>query len=367
MITVKVKLPLNIRKGPGRSYKSIGEIYPSGKVILMDGVKEDGGNWKGVSRWYYKLNDKNEAQWYWGGRIEEVNGETDTATPPLPWGMNVLGIKKIWETFNELGANAKVAVLDSGYNILNADVKSGVAGFRSFLLADPENTTEADIDDKYGHGTHCASVIGGRNKIHITGYAPLCKLYIARISELGGTSRARMEKAIQWAIDMKVDIISISYMIDDKDDDFEHMVKKAADNNILVIGSIGNDGSFSNAKGGAYPALFTDCIAVGATDKNNQLAKVTLMNDKTEIYAPGNDIEGYFTTGTDTATLTGTSQAAAVVAGICALIVSRHRAINKPVSPDTVRKLLSDHFNKVVGAENLKLISPSKIFDAIKK
>ena len=42
MIRVKITKQGFIRKGPGRSYAPVGAIFPSQKVLVMDGVEEAG-------------------------------------------------------------------------------------------------------------------------------------------------------------------------------------------------------------------------------------------------------------------------------------------------------------------------------------
>ncbi|MFT3823494.1 MAG: S8 family serine peptidase [Chitinophagaceae bacterium] len=362
MIEVKVTLPLYIRKGPGRSFAPIGTIQPSGKIIQMDGIKEDGENWKGIAKWYYKLNDKNQKQWYWAGRLEPVTAEKVA----LPWSMTNLRITDVWRDFNESGRNAKIAIMDSGYNINNTEIANAIAGKRSFIIADPEQTTDNDMNDEFGHGSHCAALIAARNITNMVGFAPACKLYVGKVSQLGELSFDTLIKGIRWAIDTGVDIISISYGGPDRNKDLEDIIQEAINiKNIIVVASIGDDFTFQNLKNGDYPALFSDCIAVGATNKDSKMARVSYINTKTEIYAPGEDIPSY-ALGNTPENMTGTSQAAAIVAGICALMVSRHRAIGKSFTPASIKKLITDNFDPITGSNNLKLISPKKIFNSIK-
>lgn len=353
MLNVKITLPLRVRKGPGKSFDIVANAFPSGKVIAMDGV-EEGEDLKGVNRWYYKYNDKNEKQWYWGGRLADV-------TEALPWGISALKIGDIWNGLNELGQRAKVAILDTGYNIANTDIHNGVKGFRSFLIDDPQQTTLNDVNDEYGHGSHCASLIGARNRLAMVGYAPECELYIAKISSRGSASYANIVKGIRWAIDTPVDIISISYGGYLENEDLRKIIAEAVNKNILVIASIGDDYTFSNLVDGKYPALYTDCIGVGATDSGSKLAKISYLNGKTEIYAPGEAVFAY-ELKTMPESMDGTSQATAIVAGICALIISRYRALNKPFTVAGIKDLLSTNFDPVQGSAGLKLISPQKIF-----
>ncbi|MBO9731483.1 MAG: S8 family serine peptidase [Chitinophaga sp.] len=365
MINVKVTLPLRVRKGPGKSYDVVANVYPSGQVITMDGI-EEGEDLKGINKWYYRFNDKQEKQSYWAGRLTETAGT-------LPWGIAALKVADIWNGLNEFGQRAKVAVLDTGFNIANTDISSGVKAYQSFLIDHPEQSTLNDMNDEFGHGSLCASLIGSRNKLATVGYAPECELYIAKISARGTASYPDIIKGIRWAIEKEVDIISVSYGGFKQDNDLNTIVAEAVNKGIVVVASIGDDFTFSNLVDGKFPALCPESIAVGATDPDNKLAKISFLHQKTEIYAPGEKILAYTLNLTpddchDTApeNCEGTSQSAAIVAGICALIISRHKALNKSFTASDIKQLITTLFDPVQESAGLKLISPSKIFATLK-
>lgn len=71
MIPVKIIKRIFIRKGPGKSFASIGDTSPSGKVINMEG-KVSGESISGVSDWYFLTNTNGEKQYYWGGGLSEI-------------------------------------------------------------------------------------------------------------------------------------------------------------------------------------------------------------------------------------------------------------------------------------------------------
>ena len=295
--------------------------------------------------------------------VKEVKAAPVKAAPPsvLPGWLTSLGIDQLWNKTQ--GENVKIAVLDSGYNVNNTDLSEGVID--SKVCFTPAAGRKVTINDTFGHGSHCASLIGGRNKMAFTASAPLCDLFIAKICSQGSVSNySVIITAIQWAIEKKVDIISISYGGESSDAALENIIKSAVhDHNILVIASIG-DAFEGSANLPCFPAMFQDCMAVGATDDQGQLAAVTILNNKTEINAPGNDITGY-TLSTDLAKLTGTSQAAAIVAGICALIIAHFKKNGKPYTVNQLRNLVAQNSDPVAGHPTQKLISPLKIFQAI--
>jgi subtilisin family serine protease len=221
------------------------------------------------------------------------------------------------------------------------------------------------INDTFGHGSHCASLIAGRNKKIICGCAPNSSLYVAKICSQGSVrSFSILIDAINWAIEKQVDIISISYGGESNNDKLEAAIRSAVhDHNIIVIAAIG-DTLINSTNAPCFPAMLSDCIAVGATDDNNAIDPITIINEKTEINAPGKNILGYYSTDKPQ-TMTGTSQAAAIVAGICGLIVSRHKSIGKHYSVDSIRDIILKNFDVTSDGKNQKVISPLKIFSKL--
>jgi subtilisin family serine protease len=351
--------------------KIIPSILPDDNNIV--GVVLQGFNFEGelvdvsqvpnpsMGSWY---KDR-DGHFYWGGGLEVTDGalaafEVAEALP-LPWWITQSGLDKIWDITK--GENTKIAVLDTGYNRSITDLTEAVKDSKVFITSISGNPIP--IDDKFGHGSHCASLIGGRNKNNITGCAPLSNLYIAKISSQGSVSSFKnIINAIQWAIEQKVDIISISYGGETNDADMEAAIKKAIqEHNIVVIAAIG-DVITNGANLPCFPALLSDCLAVGATNKLNQIAPITVLSDKTEINAPGEQIPGYALTNT-TELMKGTSQATAIVAGICALIISRHKSLGKNYTVSSIRNLILNAADPVVDHPNHKLINLGKIFQAI--
>jgi len=357
-IDVRIDKAIYIRRGAGKDFDSIGSISPSGKIITMDGV-ESGKVLKGNNKWYFKINDKGEKQYYWGGGISMVDQNSSVLSSftnaNVPWWIQQLKIPEIWSTYSEKGADARIAILDTGYKKDNPEI----------VIADFFNTVggTSTIDDGDGHGTYCTSIIGARNNTRIIGCAPQAQLFSGKITQNGSVSYQKICSCITWAVKKQVDIISISYGGPNLNDNLRNAIHDAVNtHNIVVIAPIGNNNPPQGQAGGNYPGLFDDCITVGATDSSNRLSGVTMVNDKTDINAPGDEIDGYALDNTPTQLPAGTSQATAVVAGVCGLIISRFKASHQSYSPQSIKQLIVQNFDPVVGSPDQKLISPTKIF-----
>ncbi|HBM98843.1 MAG TPA: hypothetical protein DD413_05390, partial [Ruminococcus sp.] len=85
-----------------------------------------------------------------------------------------------------------------------------------------------------------------------------------------------------------------------------------------------------------YPAMATNCISVGATTPENRKASFSNFGDGVDIYAVGNLMTSYNTSGYKITDWGGTSGAAPVISSICALLVTA-----KPdITVDEVKQLL---------------------------
>ena len=179
------------------------------------------------------------------------------------------------------------------------------------------------IDEKSGHGTHVAGIIGAKNNAFgVVGVAPDCILIpIKVLNNNGGGSYESIVSGIEKAIESKADIISMSLGSSSAPPDKVHQViKKAADAGIIILAAAGNDGGVTN-----FPARYEEVIAVAAIDENGDYATFTSGDDTVDSVAPGVGIYSTFL-NQGYAKMSGTSQACPFVAGLCALALSFTRA-----------------------------------------
>ncbi len=355
--TARVCSKLNIRTSKPDTKSPVRNTVLPGTVLSYTGYVTDGQSINGNSKWYRDTN----GDFFWAGGIEIILDSRNTQKTGN-WWIDALNIPSIWNDYNEQGDRAKVAILDSGYNTKIPDITNGVKDSR--ICFKSVAGRPITIDDIFGHGSHCASVIGSRNTNGIIGCAPKSEMYIAKICSQGSVRSFEIfVDAITWAIEKKVDIISISYGGESPDPLLESIINKAVnDHNILIIASIGDN--YNSASKPCYPALFKNCLAVGATNRQNQISQITVLNQKTEINAPGEDISAYWTDNIPVGQ-TGTSQASAIVAGIAALVISALRKKGRGYTVNELKELLTQNFDPIQGYPNQKLISPSKIFNTI--
>ena len=182
------------------------------------------------------------------------------------------------------------------------------------LCKDAHRSFAGDLEDRHGHGTHIASLIGKDNQdldyciIVIKYFDPTLK---------GQDNLINMRKSIVWAIRQDADIINISGGGTERNDVECGLLQLAMKNGAHVVAAAGNEHS-DLTKSPYYPAMCDDNI-IKVVNINSQGIRHPSSNYTTQ-FIPNvitelgvnvlgllpNDSAGY---------LTGTSQATAIVSG----------------------------------------------------
>ncbi|WP_299615801.1 S8 family serine peptidase [Pelagibius sp.] len=172
-----------------------------------------------------------------------------------------------------------------------------------------------------------------------SGVAPRAKLMIYKITKHDGEDDngkpidrgvakvVDLALAIRDAVDEGADIISISIQSDIGTEELYDAIHYALDKKRIVICSAGNRGRLQQINVG-YPARFGGVITVAAVTRFGQPSGFTSVGGEIDVGAPG---ESVWSTWKDNsyAKQSGTSMAAPWVAGIAALLLSKHRWFSK--------------------------------------
>nr|WTB32829.1 S8 family serine peptidase [Streptomyces sp. NBC_00830] len=237
------------------------------------------------------------------------------------------------------GKGVKVAVLDTGADLNNADIKSRITASQSFVPGEA-------VQDGHGHGTHVASTIagsgansGGKYK----GVAPGADLLVGKVlANAGSGAQSSILEGMDWAVSQGADIVSMSLGGPDTapgGDALTNAVDSlSASSGTLFVIAAGNDGVKGESTLGT-PGTADAALTVGAVDKSDALANFSSrgprlgdMKIKPEITAPGVNIVAARAAGTTMGTpvdanytaASGTSMATPHVAGAAAILAQRH-------------------------------------------
>ena len=253
----------------------------------------------------------------------QTNDKLEVSGQILPWGVDRVGAPQVWA--QSTGEGVKVAILDTG---VGPHDDLTVYGGWNFV------SNNDDIRDDEGHGTMMAGIIAAAsNDIDVVGVAPNAQIYSVKIlNNKGSGTVSQAVSGVQWAIDNGMQIISMSWTLNDKNYALRNALQVAYSRGILLVAASGNDGTSVES-----PAFYTEVIAVSAIDQNNVLSSFSCVGPKNELTAPGEMIYStYLNNGLGVGN--GTSMAAAFVSGAAALIWAK----NPSLTNIQVRHVLDD-------------------------
>lgn len=227
------------------------------------------------------------------------------------------------------GAGVHAYVIDTGVRRTHREFEGRADWIGDFTSGTPDRPGSDNADDcdpppspELGHGTHVASILGGRR----FGVARAVRVHALRILPCAGTTRTDFNaavRAVEWitAHGVKPAVVNISparWATADRSLD-EAIVQsiRAGFVYVLSAGGIKNLDAFS-------PQRVAEAIKVGSTDATDT-AKQSGYGPHLTLFAPGIGIQGAGS-GSDTAEFSGDgdSYAAPFVAGVAALYLQQH-------------------------------------------
>jgi subtilisin family serine protease len=235
------------------------------------------------------------------------------------------------------GKGVRVAVLDTGIDATHPDLAGKVVEAANF-------SDDADTVDRFGHGTHVASIIAGTGAAsggERRGVAPDAVLLNGKVLDQHGFGTdSQVIAGMEWAAP-RADVVNMSlggYEESDGTDPLSLAVDALTrQHGTLFVTSAGNSGPFEHSV--SAPGAAKTALTVGAVDADDKVAdfssrgpQVNTYAMKPEIVAPGVSIVAARATGTEGGTpidarytsASGTSMAAPHVAGAAAALVQRH-------------------------------------------
>jgi len=232
------------------------------------------------------------------------------------WGL------KATKVMNSLltGSGMKVAVLDTGMDLQHPDFAGRSIVSQSFVPGE-------DVQDGFGHGTHCIGTACGFKDQNGRRYGIAHKstIYVGKVlSNAGSGAGTWILAGMEWAIANGCQVISMSLGNTDPNPSpaYETVGRRALQNGCLIVAAAGNHGPTRTV---GQPANSPSIMAVAALDNCLQVANFSATSDlvrgtKVDIAAPG--VKVYSSLPVDKgryAAWNGTSMATPHVAGIAAL------------------------------------------------
>ncbi len=316
---------------------------------------------------------------------------SDAAVDRTPGSMysvvDQINARQLWQA-GVTGAGVNVAIIDTGVAPVPALTDPGKVVAAVDFSAERGDPALAGIDG-YGHGTHLAGIIAGRDADFL-GVAPDAGIVSVKVGDrTGAVSAQQMLAAVDWVVAnadrLDIDVLTIAFDSGDPStpgaDPLAAALDRAWDAGIIVVTAAGNSGA--DANGLDSPASDPNLIAVGgveATDDGFAVPDWASSGDgarNPDLAAPGAHIRSLRAPGSvadvdhpegfvDDARFlgSGSSQAAAVTSGAAALLLSAHPEL----SPDQLKRALVDSAAPVGASETIVgagVLDIAAAFDAI--
>ena len=183
----------------------------------------------------------------------------------------ITGASTYWSD-GHTGAGIDVALIDSGVVAVNGLTYPGK------VINGPDLSFESQVDnlrylDTFGHGTHIAGIIAGRddgitdlqrgNESSFIGMAPDARLVNIKVADSqGAVDVSQVIAAIDWVVQhrndngMNIRVLNLSYgtdgLQDYQVDPLTHAVERAWKAGIVVVVASGNDGNATPLRNPAY-------------------------------------------------------------------------------------------------------------------
>lgn len=196
-----------------------------------------------------------------------------------PYGIHLVKAPQAWAKSRK-GAGVRVLVLDTGIDRDHPALSKNYEKGRDFVNDENSPYPEAD---KVGHGSHVAGTIAASFAADgFVGVAPEARILMGRVCNQGCSNFA-VASGINWGIEEKVDVISMS-LGGPFATKAERMAIQAAEaNGVTVVAATGNDGKGKVS----FPAAFPTVLAVGASDSKPAKADFSNWGPELDIMAPG--------------------------------------------------------------------------------
>jgi lantibiotic leader peptide-processing serine protease len=320
----------------------------------------------------------------------------------LQWGHTAVKAPAAWAKGGR-GAGARVAVLDSGYDLTHPDLVPNINFELSMNFVEGE-TLQYGLPDPFSHGTHVAGTIAAaQNQFGVIGVAPDAELVLIKVlSDQGSGSFADVMSGIVYAANVGADVINMSLGAAIQrsgiyDDEGNLIVKAnevaslltalsrattyAYQQGTTVISSAGNSGLDSNKTKDLVlvPSQSTHVISISATApigwavdplntnldnlasySNYGLSHITFAAPGGDFIYPGNEsctvagltrpcwvFDLVFSTGNGSWYWSaGTSMAAPHASGVAAIIIGRYGGSMHPAQVEANLRAAADDLGK---------------------
>jgi len=229
---------------------------------------------------------------------------------------NIINAREAWD-ITQGSSNINVAITDNAIDIDHQDLAGIVANSRD--VADGDNDPRPSGNKL--HGTHTSGIACAitNNNTGVASIGAGVSLMAVKISSDNSSSITDGYAGINWAANNGADVINMSWggAGGQNCSTCQSVISNAVNQGVVLAASAGNSGTNNQV----YPAAYSDVMAVGASNSNDQQASLSQYGSWVDVVAPG--IQILSSTPNDNYSYqSGTSMSSPVVAGLAGLLLS---------------------------------------------
>lgn len=246
------------------------------------------------------------------------------------WGLPKVNAPGAWRQSN--GAGVTIAVIDTGVDLNHPDLAGKLVAGWDF--ANNDSTPQ----DDHGHGTHVAGIAAAvtNNSRGVAGLGWDAKIMPVKVLDSQGSGYySWIASGIYWAVNNGAKVINLSLGGQSYASALQEATDYAYSQGALVVAASGNCGDPLTYKNNGctvfnpviYPGANPNVLGVGSTTSTDARSSFSSYGYWVDVAAPGSNI--YSTVWNDTYTsLSGTSMASPLVAGLASLVWARNPALS---------------------------------------
>ncbi|MBL0385952.1 peptidase S8 [Tumebacillus sp. ITR2] len=285
-----------------------------GKVI--------GGNWKVMHAPAGQLEAK-LAELQADPNVESVEIDhvrTIDATPNDPsyssqWHLPKVQAPAAWD-ITKGSTSRTIAIIDTGVDLNHADLKSKIVPGTDIVNGD------STAMDDHGHGTHCAGIAAAltNNATNTAGMDWNAKIMPIKVLDSSGSGYdSDIDTGIYWAVDHGANVISMSLGGAAFSQASQDAINYAYNKGVIIVAAAGNESTSAKS----YPAAYNNVVSVASTTSTDAKSSFSNYGSWVDVAAPGSSILS-LRLGGGTTTMSGTSMATPLVAGLMSLTWSKN-------------------------------------------